>query len=85
MLTMAVCDFQYELQCFASKLWNLRCTGKSACLTVESRGPKLSLCLRLDISDQVYHKPRCRPSPSRLRRRARHAEAAAGKTVQPGH
>ena len=79
---MAVRDFQYELQCFASKLWNLRCAGKSAYLTVESQGPQLSLCLKLDLSVQNHCKPRSRPSPSRLRRRA---EAAAGKAVSPVH
>ena len=69
---MAVRDFQYELQCFASKLWNLRRAGKCAFLTVESRGPVLSLNLKLDLSVKNDHK-------QRLRRRSRRAEAAAGK------
>ena len=75
----------YELQCFVTKLCNLRSTGQSACLTVESRDYELSINLQLNFPRPVYYRPgpRPRPSPSRLRRRARRAAAAADKAVQP--
>ena len=75
----------YELQCFVTKLCNLRSTGHSACLTVESRDYELSINLQLNFPRPVYYRPgpRPRPSPSRLRRRVRRAAAVQADQCVP--
>ena len=80
---------EFEIHSFVTKLLNLRRAGRNACLTLDCKDGEIIVNLQLHLHRDAGHSvpEHQRPSPSRLRRRARRelgrataaANAAAAK------